>query len=192
MNSNKSELRRLYREKRQTLSANEIETKSLAIAQAFLKILPNQPWRVLHIFLPIAAQKEVNTWAIIQGIWQQYTDLEIAVPVVRGNELVHHLLTPTTELLLNAWQIPEPAATAPMIEPKKIDCVLVPLLAYDLHGNRIGYGKGFYDRFLAQCRADVVKIGLSFFAPHPSPIACEPTDIRLHACITPEKWYDFK
>ena len=66
----------------------------------------------------------------------------------------------------------------------------MPLLTYDLQGNRIGYGKGYYDRFLAQCDSECCFIGLSFFPPEER-IPTEKTDIKLQYCITPEKIYSF-
>jgi 5-formyltetrahydrofolate cyclo-ligase len=67
----------------------------------------------------------------------------------------------------------------------KIDVVFVPLLAFDKNGNRVGYGKGFYDNFLAKCREDVIKIGLSFFEPEEIIDDVFKTDIRLDYCVTP-------
>ena len=69
--------------------------------------------------------------------------------------------------------------------------ILVPLLAYDLQGNRVGYGKGFYDRFLAKCNANVQKVGLSYFEPLDSIGDAESFDIKLNSCISPEKIWIF-
>lgn len=74
----------------------------------------------------------------------------------------------------------------------KIDVVFVPLLAYDNKGNRVGYGKGFYDHFLSECREDVVKIGLSFFEPEEAIEDVSATDIRLDYCVTPMTVYNFR
>jgi len=72
------------------------------------------------------------------------------------------------------------------------DLVLVPLLAYDIEGNRVGYGKGFYDGFLKSCKPDCQFIGLSYFEPEENPIDTIPSDIRLHYCITPKRILQFK
>jgi 5-formyltetrahydrofolate cyclo-ligase len=72
-----------------------------------------------------------------------------------------------------------------------LDVVFIPLLAFDEKGNRVGYGKGFYDRFLAKCRPETVKIGLSFFEATPEITDVSPDDIRLDWCVTPEKVYSF-
>jgi 5-formyltetrahydrofolate cyclo-ligase len=63
--------------------------------------------------------------------------------------------------------------------------VFVPLLAFDKKGHRVGYGKGFYDRFLSDCKPETIKIGLSFFEAEESISAILPSDIRLDFCVTP-------
>ena len=68
------------------------------------------------------------------------------------------------DLQENAWGIPEPV-DAEEVEVSEIDAVLAPLLVVDKQGNRVGYGKGFYDRFFAACRPDVKRLGLSYFEP---------------------------
>ena len=72
-----------------------------------------------------------------------------------------------------------------------IDVVFVPLLAFDTNGNRVGYGKGFYDKFLSQCQPETIKIGLSFFEAEEEIADVYQDDIRLDYCVTPNKIYDF-
>lgn len=188
---NKTSLRKLYTEKRQQLSEAEIAVYSNSIAEQFLSMLPNMNISVLHTFLPIKAKKEVNTWYIIENIWKNYPNTQVAVPIMQGDELLHSVITPDTIFNTNKWNIQEPISTV-FIQPKTIDIVLVPLLAYDQKGNRIGYGKGFYDRFLQHCKPNVKKIGLSFFEPHTDSIPIESTDIPLNKCITPKQIYYFE
>ncbi len=72
-----------------------------------------------------------------------------------------------------------------------IDWVLVPLLAFDRRGHRVGYGKGFYDRFLAGCRSDARKIGLSLFAPVVAIDDIGSQDVALDAVVTPDRVWTF-
>jgi 5-formyltetrahydrofolate cyclo-ligase len=102
----------------------------------------------------------------------------------------HFLLTDNTVIKKNAYNIPEPIDGIE-VPSTKIDVVFVPLLTYDTKGSRIGYGKGFYDRFLAECKPDVIKIGLSFFPPETIDFESDSTDIGLDFCVTPEKVYEF-
>ncbi|MFZ0597958.1 MAG: 5-formyltetrahydrofolate cyclo-ligase, partial [Flavobacterium sp.] len=72
-----------------------------------------------------------------------------------------------------------------------IEVVFVPLLAFDNVGNRVGYGKGFYDKFLAQCKPRTIKIGLSFFEAENQIDDVFESDVKLDYCVTPEKIFRF-
>jgi 5-formyltetrahydrofolate cyclo-ligase len=91
----------------------------------------------------------------------------------------------------NKYDIPEPIH-GKIVPALEIDAVFIPLLGFDVNGNRVGYGKGFYDRFLSECRPDVVKIGLSFFDPVEKINDLNKYDIPLDLCITPGKIWDFR
>ena len=93
-------------------------------------------------------------------------------------------------LKLNKWGIPEPV-NGIEIPATQLDVVFIPLLAFDEKGNRIGYGKGFYDRFLNECKEDVIKVGLSFFEATTTIEDTNANDIPLDFCVTPEKIYRF-
>lgn len=111
-----------------------------------------------------------------------------AIPV-----LTLDVLTPATELVENRWGVPEAVSSdQSSMTTDQVDLVIVPLLAYDARGYRVGYGKGYYDRFLADCRPDVRKIGVSFFEPVPQIEDVDEFDVRLDACVTPEKVISFR
>jgi 5-formyltetrahydrofolate cyclo-ligase len=99
------------------------------------------------------------------------------------------LLTDATKIEVNRFGIPEPVEGIE-VSPTSIDVIFVPLLAFDKAGNRLGYGKGFYDIFLKQCPASVLKVGLSLF-PAEDAIPAETHDQPLDYCITPSKIYSF-
>ena len=90
----------------------------------------------------------------------------------------------------NAFGIEEPVQAA-LINPAELDAVLVPLLISDTQGFRVGYGKGYYDRFLYNCRRDVLKIGFSYFEPVDQIDDIHQFDIPLSICVTPNKIYEF-
>ena len=185
---NKELLRKKYIQLRQSLSLSEVEEKSLQIANELLKL---NIWdlQTFHIFLTISKQKEIQTEYILQIIYGK--DANAVVPKVNRGHLEHFLLTDNTKLKLSKWDIPEPTGGIP-IGVEHIDVVFIPLLAYDRFGNRVGYGKGFYDKFLSKCKHDVVKIGLSFFEPEEQLIEVSPHDIKLDFCVTPERCYRFE
>ena len=195
---NKSTLRQQFLAQRRLLPAEEIATRNQVIARYFFDFLKENTLAselgVIHTFLPIIRQNEVDTWPIIRRIWEKFSHLQVAVPVTNASShtLSHYLLSPTTPLIENRWGIPEPVPTDNQpLSSDVFSIVFVPLLAFDQQGHRVGYGGGFYDRFLSECRPDCLKIGLSLFDPIERIDDVEPTDIRLDACITPWQIYRF-
>lgn len=183
----KSELRRHMLQLRRALPAAEVQRRSQQIADQFFRRFALKAGQTVHVFLPILKNNEVNTWLIIDRLRQQHPEVRVAVPVtdVAQNILTHHHLTDEAVLMENKWGIPEPQ-NARIIHAPEVDVVLIPLLAFDEAGHRVGYGKGFYDRFLADCRMDVLKVGLSLEAPVESINDTNPYDVPLDAVVMPE------
>jgi 5-formyltetrahydrofolate cyclo-ligase len=102
----------------------------------------------------------------------------------------HFLLTDNTKIKKNEYNIPEPVDGIE-IPSTKIDVVFVPLLTFDKKGHRVGYGKGFYDKFLSACKPDAIKIGLSFFEAEELIEGIFEGDIALNYCVTPDRVYSF-
>jgi 5-formyltetrahydrofolate cyclo-ligase len=194
---NKKDLRKKYKELRDQLSEDEIEAKSMAIANRLLQLdtIPNgrQVWEqtYFHLFLSIEEQKEVDTEFILQILAGKDKEIVVAKSNFKTLEMTHYLLTDNTKFQKNDYNIYEPVDGLE-VPVSKIDVVFVPLLAYDKKGNRVGYGKGFYDKFLSKCREDIIKIGLSFFEPEDAIAAVSQTDIRLDYCVTPKTVYNFQ
>lgn len=178
----KKKLRKKYKNLRTNLSEHIIDEKSLIIAN---KSLDLDIWehQYYHIFLPIVKQKEVDTSYILNILQGKDKHILVSKSDFKTSTMKHYLLTDATRFVINEYGIPEPEDGIE-IDSKKIDVVFIPLLAYDLKGNRIGYGKGFYDRFLSECKKDVVKIGLSFFEPETEDININETDIALNYAIS--------
>ncbi|QHV98505.1 5-formyltetrahydrofolate cyclo-ligase [Spirosoma endbachense] len=189
----KAELRRHFLGLRKALPVAEIEARSQQICQLFF----NQNWMdsspIVHTFLPILRQNEVNTWPIIHRLWADFPAVRVIASVTdaKAHHLTHYELTPNTVLVENHWGIPEPVSDQSLAsKAASIDIVLVPLLAFDPSGHRVGYGGGFYDRFLANCRPDCLTVGLSLVEPVDHIDGIEQTDIPLEVCITPEQvWF---
>lgn len=183
----KNSLRAYYKKQRESLTVEERSNKSLAIANQLLS-LPLWEKTYFHLFLSSTKHKEVDTEYILTLL--QGKDKEVIVPRMEAEQrLSHILLTDATPIKPNPFGIPEPVGGI-AIPPQQVEVVFVPLLAVDLSGHRIGYGKGFYDRFLAKCTQDTLFVGLSFFPPEKE-VPSEDTDIPLHYCVTPEKVYAF-
>ncbi len=185
----KKELRLKYKALRNQLSENEIEELSLAIAN---KVLTLPIWKntYFHIFLPISELKEVNTEYILHLLSGKDKEIIVSKSDFDSRNMTHFLLTDTTKIKKNKYNIPEPVQGIE-VPASKIDVVFVPLLAFDKAGHRAGYGKGFYDKFLAECLPETIKIGLSFFEVEPIIDDIIENDIKLDYCLTPNGVYAY-
>ncbi len=180
---NKNYIRQKAKAARQKLSREEIEDKSLALANQLLRM---DIWDKLyyHLYLSIEEQNEINTEYILQILAGKDKETVLSKCDFVTIEMTHYLLTDATKIKKNQYNIPEPIDGIE-VPVAKIDVVFVPLLAYDKHGNRVGYGKGFYDNFLNKCNPGTLKIGLSFFPPEECIEDVSTTDVQLDFCVTP-------
>lgn len=185
----KKDLRLHYKNLRQALSLDEIEDRSLAIANNLLKM---DIWDNIyfHLFLTMEEQREVHTEFILNILAGKDKEVIVSRSDFETHTMIHFLLTDNTRLMKNQFGIPEPVDGIE-VPSNKIDVVFVPLLAFDINGQRVGYGKGFYDRFLSECKQDVVTIGLSFFEAEEEAIEANTTDVPMDFCVTPLKVYSF-
>lgn len=188
MKKNKDLFRKKYISLRNTLSSEDIDQKSIAISN---QLLTMDIWdkEFYHTYLSIPKNKEVDTEFILHILYGKDKNVVVSKSDFQNHTLTHYLLTETTKLTVNNWGIPEPETGIPIPE-NMIDVVFVPLLAFDENGNRLGYGKGFYDRFLSACKPNCLKIGLSFFEAEEL-IPATHLDQKLTHCVTPEKIYTF-
>jgi len=186
----KKELRHKYKVLRQTLTETQIEDYSLAIANQLLKL---EVWdkSFYHIFLTIEEQKEINTDYILNILSGKDKNIVISKSNFQDYTMTHYLLTDNTRIKKNNYNIPEPIDGIE-IQSSQLEVVFIPLLAFDKTGNRVGYGKGFYDRFLANCKPETIKIGLSFFEAEDKSIEASENDVRLDYCVTPHQIYRLK
>jgi 5-formyltetrahydrofolate cyclo-ligase len=186
---NKKELRSKYKLLRNNLSYEEIAARSLAIANRILQL---NVWdkTYYHLFLTIEEQKEIDTEFILHVLAGKDKEVVVSKSDFETFEMSHFLLTDNTKFKTNHYNIPEPI-NGLEVPVEKIEVVFVPLLAFDKKGNRVGYGKGFYDKFLSKCSGEVIKVGMSFFEAEPLIPDVSQNDIRLNFCVTPEKIYTF-
>lgn len=191
----KAALRKEFLQKRKEAGEAGVAEQNALIALNLEKYLHGKTFQALHTFLPQLNAQEVDTFGIIDMLRKSFPTMRVAAPyIIPGTrEMEHYLLTPHTHLVTNQWRIPEPdPVSSEKIQPEEIDIVLVPLLAFDRKGYRVGYGGGYYDRFLPQTRPECIKMGLSLFEEVDEIADIDEFDIPLDACITPERLYDFK
>ena len=181
-------LRTSAKESRRNLSSEERQILNAQILAEFLNVFSCKGLKI-SIYLSITTQFEIDT---IPWITALEKDNEIYVPITNFETLTlsHCKYNTGDAITCNRYGIPEPSDCTKTIDPIELDLVIIPLLVADLQGNRLGYGKGFYDRFLTQCREDVLKVGLNYFEPI-AQIPTEDTDIPLNYLVSPTRCYQF-
>ena len=188
----KQDIRKEFLKKRKALTEIEVDAFSKQIHDWFFRSIPVHAYATIHTFLPIKRNNEIDTYLIINTL-QKHFAKNIVIP--RSHEdgtMSHYLLTKDTLFEENRWGISEPSSVGSLHSSVlKIDLVLIPLLCFDKKGYRVGYGKGYYDRFLAECHPNVLKIGLSVFEPINEIIDVTEFDIKMDYCITPNKIWSF-
>lgn len=184
----KAELRAHFMAQRLRLSDAEHQKKSHEINRRLLYQIPRDI-RFVHTFLPNLPKGEVNLWPLIRIAI--HWEIPICVPVVRANrEMDAARYDNEVELQQKGFGVLEPV-NPELIDPELIDVVLVPLIAFDSKGYRVGYGGGYYDRFLSRIpRAKT--IGVSLFPPVERISDLDQFDIPLDMCVTPEGMHNWK
>lgn len=188
----KRALRNYYLQLRLQLSEAEWAQGSQRMCDLFFISIDLSFVKMIHIYLPLKKKAEPDTWPIINRLKREFSHIQIAVPKtdVTSNTMRSFLFEGAHQLKQNEWGIEEPQS-GQEISPEEIDLVIVPLLAFDKAGHRVGYGKGFYDKFLNLCRMDSKRIGLSFFEPAER-IPFDHHDVRLDYAVTPNSLFSFR
>lgn len=143
-----------------------------------------------HIFLSIKEKNEILTDYIINFLKEEKKNIIIPKINYENNTLNNFIYNENTILETSKYGILEPI-NGNLVDEKLIDVVIIPLLSFDKYGYRVGYGKGFYDKFLLKCRKDIIKIGLSFFEAEEKIDDSNDFDIKLSYCVTPKNIYKF-
>ncbi|RYY40606.1 MAG: 5-formyltetrahydrofolate cyclo-ligase [Chitinophagaceae bacterium] len=187
----KKEARKQFREKRDAMDSSwQMKADDLILIQFQTVDFPF----LEHVmsFYSIPEKKEVNSFLLTDYLHFRNPALQLAYPRMNadGNTMDAVLVSADEAFTDNEFGITEPIGNA-IIGPEHLELVLVPLLAFDLQGHRVGYGKGYYDRFLAQVSEDCLKVGVSYFDPVERVGDADEFDIPLDLCITPGQVYVF-
>lgn len=190
MKEEKVKLREFYKAKRGQLTSAEKLQYSFEILNQFkIWLSTREDLTHFHLFFPIEKQNEINTYIIKEYLEANQKKVYTSIIKSKSLEMDTFLLSPKTIFEESKMGIPIPI-DAEKAGPMVLQVILVPLLAFDKVGNRIGYGKGYYDVFLKKLNPAVVKVGLSYFLPEEK-ILAEEHDIPLDFCITLEKIFTF-
>ena len=160
----KSDLRKHYKLKRQSLSKEEFLHRSTLVFSELQNLISTLHPKCIHAYVGIEKFRELNPQNFFQA-WQE-SDIQVLIPRSNFEDCSMETVLWTSELTMacNSYGITEPVGGT-LVSPKEIDLILVPLLAHDKDRNRLGYGKGFYDRFLQELKPSCLKLGLSVFPP---------------------------
>ncbi len=183
----KKDLRKIYLEKRMALSKDEVNFLSEKIFDKFIlqfNIIENHK---VSVFFPISKFNEINTLEFIKFLWSK--KVNVFVPKIIDKDLISIKFTSETILIENSWGILEPLSN--QNEETVFDYVITPLLYCDSFGNRVGYGKGFYDKFFQTINSDAKKIGVNYFAPTDIIDDISELDVKLDYLITPDEMLSF-
>lgn len=183
----KSELRIIYKSKRKEFSTEEVNQISFQILDN-LKSMEIWENSVFHIFMPILNHNEINTLPILNYLFE--LEKQVAVPKVEGEKMLGCLIEKKTEFVSGKFNVPEPQFFQ-LIDAKEVDVIFIPMLICDKKGNRVGYGGGYYDRFLKECKDNVLKIGLNLFEPIDKIEDVYESDISLDYCVTGDEIVSF-
>ena len=178
----KKEIRKKYTEKRKTLSQDEVLLLSELIFKNFLQYFNLSEHQKVHCFLPISDKKEVDTQGFIEELLKR--KIRVFVPKIVDEKLISVEINAKTNFIKSHWGIPEPESNEDSGE-KDFDFVITPLLYSDNQGNRVGYGKGFYDSFFENISPFSQKIGVIFFDPDEEIDDVWEGDIPLDYLVTP-------
>lgn len=192
-NSKKHRIRKNKKLQRQLLSKKQINDYSFNILKNLLTLVDFKEISIIHSFLPIRENKEVDTFLILSALKDLFSNLKFATPILQdsGEDFEHWTFSLETVFQLNKYLTPEPATKEQRVGLDQIDIILVPLLAFDLKGDRIGYGKGTYDKFLKGVNEHCLEIGLGLEICKVDLIPAEEHDMKLDAVITEKSTYIF-
>ncbi len=187
----KKEARKLYKEKRNALTAVERSKLDDLLLVRFQS--QELPWPVtVFSYYPLESSNEPNTFLFTDYISFQFPAVQLCYPKIDRSLNLMNAVAVDDDCFFepNEYNIPEPLE-GDVINPQYIDMVILPLLAFDQRGYRVGYGKGFYDKFLVGCRENCLKVGFSYFDPIGQIADCNEFDVPLDLCITPHNVYVF-
>jgi 5-formyltetrahydrofolate cyclo-ligase len=185
----KSDARKELLAKRKNLTASDcLKWDDLLLIQ-FQKLDFSNVQTVAN-FYPLENHNEPNSLLFAKYLKTMVPGIQIVYPVVDAATATISFYKETVEIRFNNWGIAEPISNE-KLEPHSIDAVIVPLIGFDLKGHRIGYGKGFYDKYFENYPKHRSRIGVSYFEPISNIEDTHEFDVPLTHCITPWNSYEF-
>jgi 5-formyltetrahydrofolate cyclo-ligase len=182
--------RKSHLEKRENLTKEQFKDFEKQTILNCIELIKKLKPKVVHCYLPISNKLEINTELIFNFCWKNNIKTVVPISDFKNNTMTSALYNNETELEINQYRIPEPKNPEIIIN-KEIDFIVTPLLAFDKTGQRVGFGKGFYDRFFIECKTNAKKVGISLFEPIDQIEDLNQYDIPLDHSISPTNIFNF-
>lgn len=179
MSRSKQEIREAARARRSGLSPEEIREKSRSICARVLPLIDGEDPVMVYASKP----PEVRTEELISGLLSR--GIRVVVPIIERETCSLRLsyITRLSSLIPSTFSVPEPIGNEDPARPEEVRTVLVPVIAYDRSGHRLGYGAGYYDRFLA-AHPGLRKIGVAFSCQEAAAIPADANDVGMDIIVT--------
>ncbi len=187
----KKAIRDMYLQKRLNLT-DEVWNKYSDSLITNFSALELVPVHNLLSYYPLSERKEFDISKCVPVVKSKWPQVKIGWPRIEPDMKSMEVYKVEEDGLYakNKFNILEPI-NGEWMAPELIDLAFVPMVAFDSKGFRVGYGKGFYDRYLPRCKPDVIKVGFSFFDPVERIKDINDFDVPLNFCITPSRIYEF-
>ena len=146
----------------------------------------DQGWTFDAIMVYLSMNSEVDTWQLVELLHEQ--DRKIIAPVVdtkSGDLIPKQIQNLDEDVVLHRYGMYEPKESCPVFPTPQLQLILVPAIAFDKNGHRLGYGKGFYDRFLPTC-PNAVTVGLAYQLQIVEDTYPQPWDVPVQHIFTEE------
>ena len=179
------------RQYRGTLTATERSEMNQRIFEQCQKVITAAKPKRVMAFLPIERLNEIDTWPLVLWLWEKHRNKKVYVPRITGGKIEAIQITQRSTFISTKRGIPEPEDGPMLLPNESLDIVFIPLLGFDASGQRVGYGNGYFDRFLKQHPSSRF-IGLGYECLFSKEgIASESHDIKLNAVITEDRKMEF-
>ncbi|MGB5772070.1 MAG: 5-formyltetrahydrofolate cyclo-ligase [Crocosphaera sp.] len=173
----KKQIRKKILDKRENLAESDFNKKSENLCQNLQNYPLFQQAKTILAYFPIRQEPELNSLFITNHNW--------GFPRCVNKNLVWHSWKPKEPLITGKYDILEPESNAPILSPSNVDLILIPAVACDYHGYRLGYGGGFYDRLLNSPQwCHIPTVGIIFEFALFSQLPVDPWDQKLQAICT--------
>jgi 5-formyltetrahydrofolate cyclo-ligase len=185
----KEQLRIKYRSLRSTLTDEIIDFLTEQCINILFEKFDHEH-KKMGIFLPIKVHREPNLFLLFEKLKFSKTCLFAPKSQIDTNEMIFYQINSEKEIEFGPYHIPEPISSQ-AIDKNELDLILIPLLTFDSRGYRVGYGKGYYDKYLKNASEKTLKIGISLFDELEVIEDLNPHDVKLDFCITPKRLIKF-